>query len=83
LGGIDALVFTAGVGENSPEVRSAACGKLEFLGLKLDEAANTQVSADEDIAAQDSRVRILVVRAQEEWAIAGECWKLTHLTANS
>jgi acetate kinase len=83
LGGIDALVFTAGVGENSPEVRSAACGKLEFLGLKLDEAANTQVSADEDIAAQDSRVRVLVIRAQEEWAIAEECWKLTHLTANS
>jgi acetate kinase len=83
LGGVDALVFTAGVGENSPEVRSAACGKLEFLGLKLDEAANTQVSADEDVATQDSRVRVLVIRAQEEWAIAGECWKLTRLTANS
>jgi acetate kinase len=77
LGGIDALVFTAGVGENSPEVRSAACGKLEFLGLKLDAAANTQVSADEDVATQDSRGRILVIRAQEDWAIAGECWKLT------
>jgi len=83
LGGIDGLVFTAGVGENSPEVRSAACGKLEFLGLKLDEAANARVSADEDVTAQDSRVRVLVIRAQEEWAIAGECWKLTHLTANS
>jgi acetate kinase len=83
LGGIDALVFTAGVGENSPEVRGAACGKLEFLGLKLDEAANARVSADEDIAAQDSRVRVMVIRAQEEWAIAGECWKLRHLTTNS
>jgi acetate kinase len=78
LGGIDALVFTAGVGENSPEVRSAACGKLEFLGLKLDEAANARVSADEDVTAQDSRVRVLVIRAQEEWAIAGECWKLKY-----
>jgi acetate kinase len=77
LGGIDALVFTAGVGENSPEVRSAACAKLEFLGLKLDEAANTQVSADQDISASNSQVRVLVIRAQEEWAIAGECWKLT------
>jgi len=77
LGGIDALVFTAGVGENSPEVRSAACGKLEFLGIKLDEAANAQASADEDVGATDSQVRILVIRAQEEWAIAGECWKLT------
>lgn len=78
LGGIDALVFTAGVGENSPEVRSAACGKLEFLGLKLDEAANARSSADEDVATQDSQVRILVIRAREEWAVAGECWKLTH-----
>jgi acetate kinase len=83
LGGIDALVFTAGVGENSPEVRSAACGKLEFLGLKLDEAANAQVSTDQDIATQDSPVRILVIRAQEEWSIAEECWKLTHLTAKA
>jgi XFP N-terminal domain/Acetokinase family len=76
LEGIDALVFTAGVGENSPEVRSATCGKLEFLGLKLDEAVNARVSADQDIAAQDSRVRVLVIRAQEDWAIARECWKL-------
>jgi len=83
LGGIDALVFTAGVGENSPEVRSAACGKLEFLGLKLDEAANAQVSADGDVSAPDSQVRILVIGAQEEWAIARECRKLTSLTANS
>jgi acetate kinase len=77
LGGIDALVFTAGVGENSPEVRSAACGKLEFLGLKLDESANARPSADEDVSAPDSQVRILVIGAREEWAIAEECWKLT------
>ena len=83
LGGIDALVFTAGVGENSPEVRSAACGKLEFLGLKLDETANAQVSDDQDVAAQDSRVRVLVIRAREEWAIAEECWKLTQKPAGA
>ena len=80
LGGIDALVFTAGVGENSPEVRAATCGQLEFLGLKLDRAANAQPSPDKDVATADSQVRILVIRAQEEWAIAGECWKLTHET---
>ncbi len=79
LGGIDALVFTAGVGENSPEARSAACDKLGFLGLKLDEAANARVSADEDVAALDSRVRVLVIRAREEWAIARECWNLMRL----
>src|SRR5437667_5646974 len=79
LGGIDALVFSAGVGENSREVRAATCSQLEFLGLKLDRATNAQPSPDEDVATVDSRVRILVIRAQEDWAIAGECWKLTHL----
>jgi acetate kinase len=83
LGGIDALVFTAGVGENSPEVRSAACGKLEFLGLKLDETANAQISDDQDVAAHDSRVRVLMIRAREEWAIAEECWKLTKKPAGA
>lgn len=77
LGGIDALVFTAGVGENSPEVRLSACHKLGFAGLKLDEARNARPSLDEDIAATDSSVRVLVIRAQEDWAIARECWKLT------
>src|SRR6059036_1193050 len=69
LGGIDALVFTAGVGENSPEVRAATCSKLEFLSLKLDPKANAQASNDADLATVDSRVRILVIRAQEDWAI--------------
>jgi acetate kinase len=77
LGGIDALVFTAGVGENSPEVRSATCGKLGFLGLQLDEAANAQPSQDEDVATPDSPVRIFVIHAEEDWAIARECWAIT------
>src|SRR3989441_2714589 len=77
LGGIDALVFTAGVGENSPEVRWSACSKLGFIGLTLNEKRNARPSPDEDIAASDSPVRVLVIRAQEDWAIARECWKLT------
>ena len=77
LGGIDVLVFTAGVGENSPEVRSEVCGNLGILGLKLDERSNTAPSLDQDIATSGSRARILVIRAQEDWAIARECWKLT------
>jgi acetate kinase len=81
LGGIDALVFTAGVGENSPEVRQATCAQWEFLGLKLDAAANAQASPDVDVATSDSPVRVLVIRAQEDWAIAGECWKLMHVDA--
>ena len=76
LGGIDALVFTAGVGENSAEVREAACRPFAFLGLTLDTVANLHPSADADLATVDSAVRILMIRAQEEWAIACECWKL-------
>jgi len=76
LGGMDALVFTGGVGENSPEVRETTCSNLLFLGVSLDQAANAQPSLDQDIAASDSPVRVLVIRAQEDWAIAKECWKL-------
>jgi acetate kinase len=76
IDGIDVLVFTAGIGENSAEVRAAACAGLRFLGLKLDPDKNARPLADQDIAASDSSVRVLVVRAQEDWAIARECWKL-------
>src|SRR5437588_1007512 len=76
LGGMDALVFTAGIGENSPEVRAAACANFGFLGLKLDGAKNAQASADQDISLSDSTVRVLVVHAQEDWAIARDCWRL-------
>ena len=76
LGGIDALVFTAGIGENSPEVRAAACANFEFLGLKLDPTKNSQSPADQEISPSDSGVRVLIVRAQEDWAIARDCWRL-------
>jgi acetate kinase len=78
LGGIDALVFTAGVGENSPEVRAAACRALEYAGLRLNCKANARPFLDQDISTLDSRVRVLVIRAEEDWAIAKECWKLAH-----
>jgi acetate kinase len=76
LGGIDALVFTAGIGENSPEVREAACANLHFLGLELDAAKNASPQLDGDLSARTSAVRVLVVRAQEDWVIARETWKL-------
>jgi len=78
LGGVDVLVFTAGVGENSTEVRATACRGLEFLGLRLNEKANARPSADQDISTPESRVRVLVIRAGEDWAITKECWKLAH-----
>jgi acetate kinase len=76
LGGADAIVFTGGIGENSSEVRAAACSHFTFLGLALDSARNTGKPSDQDIATAESKVRVLVVRAQEDWAIARECWKL-------
>jgi acetate kinase len=81
LGGMDVLVFTAGVGENSSEVRAAACTTLEYLGLKIDPEINAQPRLDADVAAQDSRVRVLVIRAEEDWAIAKECWRLARIGA--
>ena len=76
LSGLDVLVFTAGIGENSPEVRQAACKKLAFLGIQLDEARNSSAEPDTEISSPESKVRVLVIRAQEDWAIARECMRL-------
>lgn len=76
LGGLDVLVFTAGVGENAPIVRESACAGFEFLGLKLDLDKNNQKLLDVDIATPDSAVRVLVIHTQEDWEIARECWNL-------
>lgn len=76
LGGVDALVFTAGVGENSPAVRETACEGFGFLGLRLDLAKNNQSPVDADIATTDSTVRVVVVHTQEDWAIAQDAWQL-------
>jgi acetate kinase len=80
LGGVDALVFTAGVGENSPDVRAAACDNFAFLGLRIDPGKNAPSPSDNDvgidISALDATVRVLVIHAQEDWMIARECWNL-------
>ena len=76
LRGLDVLVFTAGIGENSPEVRRAACEKLGFLGIQIDDANNLSAKLDADISSLASRVRVLVIRAQEDWAIAQVCSQL-------
>jgi acetate kinase len=80
LGGLDVLVFTAGVGENSPEVRARAVEAFAFLGVQLDAAKNAQSPPDADIAAPDSAVRVLVVHTQEEWEIARESFRVVSAT---
>jgi acetate kinase len=72
LGGIDALVFTAGVGENSAEVRAASCRGLECLGVALDPDANARCVPDADVAAEGSHARILVIAAREDVTMLGE-----------
>lgn len=74
LGGLDALVFTGGVGENSAWVRREVCEAFGFLGLELDPDKNDSRPVDADVAAAGSKVRVLVVRAREDLAIARSCW---------
>ena len=76
MGGMDVLVFTGGVGENAAEVRSSVCNGLEFTGVQLDAQMNAHPILDADISASNSQVRVLVIRAEEDWAIAKECWTL-------
>jgi acetate kinase len=76
LAGLDALIFTAGIGENNAKIRAAACEAFEFLGLKLDPAKNVRSSNDQDIAASDSTIRVLVIHTHEDWAIAQQCWHI-------
>jgi acetate kinase len=76
LGGLDALVFTGGVGENCPPLRDAAARQLAFLGLKLDPVKNAAPHRDQDVAAADSAVHVLVIHAEEEWEIARECYRI-------
>jgi acetate kinase len=73
MGGLDALVFTAGIGENSPEIRAAACEGLGFLGIKIDEMLNaTTRGVEKDISVPGSSVRVLVVPTDESRLIAEE-----------
>ncbi len=75
---LDALVFTAGIGENSPLIRAAACEAFKFLGLQLDPVKNENYPVDVDVAAPKSAVSIFVIHTQEDWAIAQDCWHLLH-----
>jgi acetate kinase len=81
LGGLDAVVFTAGVGEGSAPVREDVCGRLGFLGVALDLEANAAARPDEDVATPDSAVRVVVVRAREDLVAARAARALLGLPA--
>lgn len=78
LGGVDAIVFTAGVGEHTPEVREATTEGLEFIGVKVDHDKNfgAKRGAITEISADDSRVKVFIIPTDEEYMIAKETEKI-------
>ena len=76
MGGVDAIVFTAGVGENSAEVRADIVAGLEYMGVKLDAAKNKTRGVEAEISADDSRVKVYVVPTNEELMIAKDTAEL-------
>jgi len=77
MGGLDSIVFTAGVGEHSPEVRALSCQGLEFMGVRLDEEKNRAATSGlACISTDDSRVKVVVMPTNEELAIALETARL-------
>ena len=72
MGGVDAIIFTAGVGENGPESREACLSGLEFLGIKLDSEKNKSRGKLTEISAKDSKVKVYVIPTNEELMIAKE-----------
>lgn len=81
MNGVDILVFTAGIGENSPEIRNRVCQGLDFLGIKVDEYKNigAKLSTENDvvnISDENARVKILAIKTDEQLAIAIETQKI-------
>ncbi|HZJ82355.1 MAG TPA: acetate kinase [Clostridia bacterium] len=80
MGGVDCIVFTAGVGENTPQTRADSCSNLEFLGIKIDEERNEFIlgkfDREGEISTDDSSVKVLVIPTNEELMIARETMEL-------
>lgn len=76
MGGVDVIVFTAGIGENTPEIRERAMRGLEYMGVKFDFEKNIGLRGEADLSMPDSRVKILVVPTNEELSIAREVLRL-------
>ncbi len=80
LGGLDGIVFTGGIGENSADVRADSLALWQFLGITIDQELNQKRGMDRDIATPSSPVKVLVIHTQEDVAIARSAW---HLITNS
>lgn len=76
MGGVDAIVWTAGVGENQVSMREASCEGLEFLGIKIDKQKNDIHGKEAEISTDDSRVKVWVIPTDEEIVIARDTQEL-------
>ena len=76
MGGVDNIVFTAGVGENQFNRRSGICKNLEFLGVKLDEDKNHTKADEIEISSEDSKIKVWVIATNEELVKARETMKI-------
>ena len=79
MGGVDAVIFTGGIGENNPHYRSRVADNLAFLGVKIDEETNRKAkrtSVEYDISAPDAAVKMLVIPTNEELMIAKDTERL-------
>ncbi len=76
MGGVDTIVFTAGVGENQKNRRAGICKNLEFLGVKIDDAKNEIRGEEVELSTPDSKIKVFVVPTNEELVIARETKKL-------
>jgi acetate kinase len=75
MGGLDAIAFTGGIGENSSTLRAAACTGLEFLGIRLDSEANGTGKGDRLVSTSDSKVKVMVLETNEEIVVARRAFK--------
>ena len=78
MNGVDCIVFTAGVGENTPSVREAICENMQYLGLEIDKEKNLEKNNGEirDITGKNSKVKVLIIPTNEELVIARETVEL-------
>ncbi|MEW5867556.1 MAG: acetate kinase, partial [Bacillota bacterium] len=76
MNGVDVIIFTAGVGENSPVLRQRVCEGLSFLGVKIDPVKNDIKGKEADISAEGSAVKVLVVPTNEELIIARDTMEI-------
>ena len=82
LGGVDAIVFTAGLGENSPEVREEVCKHLGFMGVELDLAKNKVRGKEVDLSTPQASVKVLLIPTNEELIIARDTKELVDADAH-